>query len=141
MKRGQAIGLIPKIVIAALIIVLLAYMLGYTFTGAKPNLTLQSKLQQQITACKLTAAQGFSDTDKDGMADYCDPCPTGKETLNKDADILPPPCDKDDKLAAKSAEEACCGKEITGTTPEAKHAECLRLVGNEQYFQCDSTIA
>jgi hypothetical protein len=141
-KRGDInfmmVMLIVILLVAAIILVYVGRV-GKT-TGEQISTATPAKIRAQLTTCKL-GSQGFSDYDKDGYADYCDPCYDGPDNKQSDADFVADACDKN-PTSTEDPEVACCGEAAKGKSLEEIREKNLCkdnfLVSVEPYFQCST---
>ncbi|MBI4144992.1 hypothetical protein HY493_02195 [Candidatus Woesearchaeota archaeon] len=123
------------VVLAAAAIVLVIVYKGGTSASAAIKQATPAALRSQIATCKISSS-GFQDTDKDKLADFCDPCLGGNDFTQSDQDFVADKCDKDTKKTAASPMLACCNEDPgTETDLEKLKQKCPRLV-NIDPFQC-----
>lgn len=139
LKRGDMnfmmVMLIVVLALAAIVLVMVIRT-GESTSAAIKQAT-PATLRSQISTCKISSS-GFQDSiDSDKLADFCDPCLGGNDFQQSDNDFLADACDINKRSTDASPVLACCGKELSGDTPEKQIASCdsKRLVSIDP-FQC-----
>ncbi|MEM4282201.1 MAG: hypothetical protein QXU88_00945 [Candidatus Woesearchaeota archaeon] len=129
-----------QVVIALLIGIIVLYVVvafmqaQFKKAGKSIEEITPSTISFALQGCRLQAARGFSDADKDGYPDFCDVCEGGDDGKHSDADWVPDDCDAHEKTKGLPAKE--CGCEKPEMDSEGRLIKsCGRLLSIEP-FKC-----